>query len=97
MTTTNNPYFDLPILNSPYEYPTRHWELDDGQPTQRTIERRRPAEFITPIPKLRKRKGSSVQQQLVIDEGKGLSTEEQQYDPTSVINSLRRHVDEWRS
>jgi type III restriction enzyme len=38
-----------------------------------------------------------VEQQLIYDEGKGLSTEEQQYDPTSVINSLRRHVDEWRS
>ena len=28
--------FTQPILNSPYEYPSRHWELDDtGQPTQR--------------------------------------------------------------
>ena len=32
----SNPFFDHPILNSPYEYPQRHWELDsDGQPTQR--------------------------------------------------------------
>ena len=46
-----------PILNSPYEYPRRHWELDDqGQPTQQIIERRRRAEFITPIPKPRKRR-----------------------------------------
>jgi hypothetical protein len=30
-----NPFFDHPILNSPYGYPERHWELDDqGQPTQ---------------------------------------------------------------
>jgi type III restriction enzyme len=28
-----NPFFDRPILNSPYAYPARHWELDDqGQP-----------------------------------------------------------------
>ena len=28
-----------PILNSPYEYPARHWELDEhGQPTQQIIE-----------------------------------------------------------
>ncbi|MBA2442420.1 MAG: DEAD/DEAH box helicase family protein, partial [Rubrobacter sp.] len=94
----NNPFFEQPVLNSPYEYPARHWELDDqGQPTQRIIESRRPAEFITPIPKPRKRKGPALEQQLVYDEGKGLSTEEQQYDPTSVINNLRRHVDEWRS
>src|SRR5690242_7754612 len=35
-----NPFFEHPILNSPYEYPKRHWELDDqGQPTQQVIER----------------------------------------------------------
>ncbi|HEX6694066.1 MAG TPA: hypothetical protein VF035_05095, partial [Longimicrobiales bacterium] len=44
-------FFDKPILNSPYERPGRHWELDDeGQPTQRIVESRRRAEFITPIP-----------------------------------------------
>src|SRR5208283_4766372 len=51
-----NPFFDHPILNSPYSYPERHWELDDqGQPTQKIIQNRRPAEFITPIPKPKKR------------------------------------------
>src|SRR5262252_1462127 len=93
-----NPFFDHPILNSPYQYPTRHWELDDqGQPTQRIVESRRRAEFITPIPKPRKRKsGKNEQQRIVFDEGKGLSTEQQEYDPTSWINDLRHHVDRWR-
>ncbi len=87
-----------PILNSPYEYPTQHWELDDqGQPTQRIINKRRRAEFITPIPKPRKRKNKADQQQLIFDEGRHLSTAEQQYDPTSeMISLIRRHVDEWR-
>jgi len=91
-------FFGRPILNSPYDYPQRHWELDEqGQPTQRIIETRRKAEFITPIPKPRKRKGAK-QQDLVFDEGKGLSTQEQQYEQTSVvINELRRQVDQWRS
>src|SRR6266480_5505384 len=92
-----NPFFDHPILYSPYEYPTKHWELDEnGQPTQRTIDRRRHAEFITPIPKPKKRRGSAAQQQIVFDEGKGLSTKQQQYDPTSIINELRQQVDQWR-
>src|SRR5690606_35171749 len=69
---------------------------ENGQPTQQIIEKRRRADFITPIPKPRKRKGKADQHQLVFDEGRGLSTEEQQYDPTSVINALRRQVDEWR-
>ena len=34
-----NPFFDRPIINSPYEYPSRHWELDEtGQPTQKIVE-----------------------------------------------------------
>lgn len=92
----NNRFFEQPILNSPYEYPKRHWELDAaGQPTQAIIETRRRAEFITPIPKPRKRKGEAAQQQMVFDEGKGVSTQKQQYDPTSIINALRSHVDKW--
>jgi type III restriction enzyme len=94
-----NQFFEHPILNSPYEYPVRHWELDaSGQPTQKIIEARRRAEFITPIPKPKKRKNAAAAQQvMVFDEGKGLSTKEQQYDPTSIINEVRRHVDAWRS
>jgi len=92
----SNPFFDHPILNSPYEYPARHWELDEtGQPTQQIIDRRRSAEFFTPIPKPKKRKGAAAQQQLVLDEGEGLSTQEQQY-LTTIINGVRDHVDRWR-
>jgi type III restriction enzyme len=95
----DNQFFERPILNSPYEYPSRYWELDEqGQPTQRIIESRRRAEFITPIPQPRKRKATAAQQPIVFDEGKGLSTDKQQYDPTSpVINELRFHVDQWRN
>jgi type III restriction enzyme len=94
----NNPFFDHPILNSPYDYPARHWELDkDGQPTQKVIETRRRAEFITPIPKPKKRRSSLEQQQIVFDEGKGLSSEQQQYDQTSLINAVRQEVDKWRT
>src|SRR5258707_5372469 len=94
-----NPFFEHPILNSPYDCPQRHWELDaQGQPTQQIIENRRRAEFITPIPKPKKRKGSVVQQSFVFDEGKGLSTQEQQYDPTSAnISRVRKQVELWRS
>lgn len=96
-----NLFFSRPILNSPYEYPERHWELDkDGQPTERIIELRRSAEFITPIPKPKKRKksgrSSGTQLEMVIDEGKGLSTIEQQYDATGNINLIRGYVDRWR-
>src|SRR5438128_7129747 len=93
----SNPFFDHPVLNSPYECPRQDWELDaHGQPTQKILESRRRAEFINPIPKAKKRHGSVKQQQIVFDEGKGLSSATQQYDPTSVINELRQLVDLWR-
>ena len=94
----SNPFFDQPILNSPYECPRQHWELDPtGQPTQRTLENRRRAEFITPIAKPKKRKGATEQQEIVFNEGKGLSTQEQQYDPNPTINEIRGYVDTWRN
>lgn len=95
----SNPFFDHPILNSPYEYPKRHWELDEsGQPTQEIVETRRRVAFITPIPKPKKHKKTAQQQDaFVFDEGKGLSTKDQQYDPTSIINEVRQTVDVWRS
>lgn len=90
-------FFEKPILNSPYAIPIRHWELDEGgQPTQQIIDKRRPAEFITPIPKPKKRKASEKQSSIIFDEGKGLSTQEQQYDVTAIINGVRGQVEAWR-
>ncbi len=92
-----NLFFEKPILNSPYAYPARHWELDkQGQPTQQIIDRRRRAEFITPIPQAKKQKGKPKQESLGFDEGKGLSTQDQRYDHTAIINAVRIEVDKWR-
>ncbi len=94
-----NRFFDAPILNSPYEYPSCHWELDDdGQPTHRTIDSRRGAEFVTPIPKpRRRRRASGSQGRLAIDEGQGMSSSEQEYDLTAYVGEIRQRVDAWRT
>ena len=92
----SNQFFEKPILNSPYLYPSRHWELDStGQPTQKIIESRRIVKFITPIPKPRKRSGVGEQTRMGFDD-LGLSDSKQQYDPTPIIDGLRRQVDKWR-
>lgn len=91
-------FFEKPILNSPYACPPRHWELDKrGQPTQQIIETRRSAQFITPIPKPRKVKKRGGQETIVFDEGAGVSTAKQAYDPTPIINELRHRVGQWRA
>ena len=96
-----NPFFDQPILNTPYDKPSSYWELDDnGQLTQETIQGRRPADFITPIPKPRKSKkgkdsGSetSIQGKLDIFGLNALSEDGQDYEPTSRIGQVRNAVD----
>lgn len=90
-------FFEHPILNSPYGYPARHWELVDGQPTNKILETRRRSELITPVPQPKKRRQKRGQKEMVFDEGKGLSTEEQQYNPTPIINEIRSYVDSWRN
>ena len=48
----DRPFFQNPTLNSPYECPSRHWELDEcGKPTGLVVAERRDIKFITPIPK----------------------------------------------
>lgn len=47
-----NLFFEHPVINSPYDYPGKHWELDAaGQPTHEIQNFRRRASFVTPIPK----------------------------------------------
>jgi type III restriction enzyme len=95
----DNRFFEQPILNSPYEYSRRQWKLDpSGQPTGDIEERRRRADFITPIPKPKKhKKAKAAQEEIVFDEVKNLSTGKQQYDPTSIINEVRQLVYTWRA
>ena len=91
-------FFERPILNSPYGYPSRHWELADRQPTNRIIAARRRSDLITPIPKPKKRKKAKGKEQagFVFADDAGLTTDEQEYNPTPIINEIRGHVDTWR-
>ena len=94
-----NTFFEQPILNSPYAYPGRHWELDaDGQPTNKIADTRRRSAFITPVPKPKKRRQADAAKQvdLVFPEAEKISTTEQQYDPNTIINEIRGYVDQWR-
>ena len=89
-------FFDNPILNSPYHYPVKHWELDDsGQPTGQLIDKRRSADFITPVPKPKKRKNTQLQ---LLDSQQGFTDDQgNQYDPTKFIKEVREQVDKWRT
>jgi type III restriction enzyme len=93
-------FFEQPILNSPYAYPGRHWELDaDGQPTNLILDQRRKSAFITPVPKPRKRRRGDAKAQgsLPLQDEEGLSTAEQQYQTHTTINEIRGYVEQWRA
>ena len=98
----NPKFFEQPVLNSPYEAPGRHWKLDEsGQPTHEVVARRRSADFVTPVPKPRRvgrgaPSSGSEQAMMVLDEGRGLSTDKQQY-LKDVIAQVREHVTRWRA
>ena len=87
-------FYASPILNSPYVQPMRHWELDaEGQPTQVIKASRRPAEFLTPIPKPKKR--SAKQGNLNLNPEQ-LAAENQRYVLSTLINDLRFELEKWR-
>ena len=90
-------FYAQPILNSPYEYPARHWELDESnRPTNRIVDTRRPSAYVSPIPKPRKRQAQQLT--LVADEtAKAVASGDQQYDLTRFINGVRQAVDRWRN
>jgi type III restriction enzyme len=91
-------FFERPILNSPYAYPGRHWELDDdGQPTNRIVDTRRRSELITPVPKPQRRRRAPGQTELGLGDVGGLTTPEQEYNPTPIINEIRGYVAAWRN
>ena len=98
----NPKFFEQPVLNSPYEAPGRHWKLDEsGQPTHEIVASRRAADFVTPVPKPRRAvpgapSSGSEQAMMVLDEGRGLSTDKQQY-LKDVIAQVREHVTRWRA
>ncbi len=90
MTAT---FAEQPILNSPYEYPGRHWELEGGMPTDRIVESRRLSSHVVPVPPARRPNQAQRALSMGVAE---LSDGSQQYDPTPIINEVRRQVDAWR-
>ena len=92
-------FFDHPILNSPYEPPSRYHALDgDGQPLDvPPILGRRPCDFVTPVPKPNRRSTKGAQSTMVFEDQSGLTDAEQEYNPKPIINEIRNHVASWRA
>lgn len=86
-------FFEQPILNSPYDEPSRHHALDEkGQPLNLPPHAgRRKSELISPVPAAKKQSKKAKQEELFAEE----DAEQQSYTFT-IINEIRSHVAAWR-
>jgi type III restriction enzyme len=76
-----------PILNSPYEEPTRHWKFGEEGITNEVVEERRPSSYFKPVPAA-KRKGGQLP----------FETEwtKDRIEESKHINRIREKVSIWR-
>jgi type III restriction enzyme len=81
---------DNPILNSPYEPPSRYYVIGSNGPTGEILDGRRPSESFIPIAMTRKGRGKG--EQLALD----FDVTGERREPNDVINAVRRDVDRWR-
>lgn len=92
-------FFEHPILNSPYDVPTRYHALDEeGQPLEQPpIHGRRPCDLVTPVPKPKRKSSKATQSTMVFEDEAGLTDAGQEYNPKPIINEIRSHVASWRA
>jgi type III restriction enzyme len=81
-----------PIINSPFDEPCWHFELDaEGQPTGQKLPGRRDSRQVVPVPAARRR--GPLQRELdLFDEAAG-----SRITPNPLINEIRKHVTQWRT
>ena len=82
-----------PVINSPYEEPSRHFALDDqGRPTGEIAETRRPSEFFVPIPKPKKGRGKQAAAPTLDFD----SLTDERIERNDKIDQLRDALRDWR-
>ena len=83
-----------PILNSPYELPTRYFELGPNGPTGRILDGRRPSESFIPVAPVRKGRAKKPGDRPVQEV---LTLTHEQVVRNPLIDRLRQEVALWRN
>lgn len=90
-----------PVLNGPYDPPTRYFEIGPKGPTGEVLDGRRPSESFVPVAPVRKRKGRArgTAQAVTAETGDQLELAlyEEQVQRNTLINGIRRDVEMWRT
>jgi type III restriction enzyme len=84
-----------PVLNGPYDPPTRYFEIGQQGPTNRVLDGRRPSESFIPIPAPKKGKKAKATdgEQVAID----YDLTNERVEANSLINEIRVRVELWRA
>lgn len=97
MTDSSNDLIERlqnPILNRPYEPPTRHFVVGQKGPTGEVKAGRRPSESFIPIPRSKKKQGTEAEStQVEID----FDFTGERRKTNSLINQVRDEVELWRA
>ena len=80
-----------PIINGPYDPPSRYFEIGPQGPTGVVQEGRRPSESFIPIASTKK--GARV---AAVQESLDFDVTGERREKNSLINDLRREVERWR-
>ncbi|MDQ2079050.1 DEAD/DEAH box helicase family protein [Xanthobacteraceae bacterium Astr-EGSB] len=93
----SKPFYEQPVLNSPYHVPSRHHALDaEGRPLdQPPLEGRRRCGYVAPVPKARKQRQRGAQASL--DLGADKDTAGQEYAIAQIVDEIRQHLASWRA
>jgi len=94
------PFYEQPILNSPYLAPSLHHALgEDGQPLEHPpIAGRRPCGYVVPVPRARKRRqqdGADTQTSLDLEARPDATGPE--YSVARLVDEIRQHLTTWRA
>lgn len=91
---------DDPVLNGPYDEPSRYFEIGTKGPTGIVLSGRRPSESFVPVAPVKKRgrqpKNAPAQVTYQGDQLQ-LALQEEIVQQNTLINGLRREVDMWRT
>lgn len=80
-----------PVINGPFDEPTRHFRFDDDVITDEIVAERRPSGYFVPVPAARNRTDTAEQAALdLFDEDR------ERIELNRSVNDVREHVGRWR-
>lgn len=95
----SKPFYEEPILNSPYLVPTRHHALgENGQPLDLPPEAgRRRCSYVVPVPKARKQRRRVGAGQTRLALGETAASDGPDYSVARIVDEIRQHLAAWRA